>query len=219
MRASTTQRRFARTWRGCCPEALGAAGHLAGAGALQPTRWARQGQRGTRAPVRRDLQPRVVRRVQREGAAGNEGPHGGARRARARRRCLAVMGRRGLPYFRYHDQPVADRRPGHRMRTSRSRASTRSRRRSSTRFTAREFDAVEIVSTRYRTQGRAGGARRALPALHRTACPCRQRRCPDRVHGARRRPHGRAGADGMKPLYLVEPGSRRGARRRSCRCW
>ena len=124
-----------------------------------------------------------------------------ALRAEGREPLLAVMGRKGLAYFRYHDQPVliADRRrrrehpvqPAGRGRDSRS--SSASPRRSSTRWRSSPRATSRGPCRRY---GRApllpftpALAAAAIGAASVTAAPTE--------------------APGREPLYLVEPDRRR----------
>ena len=105
---------------------------------------------------------------------------------------LAVMGRKGLAYFRYHDQPVVIAMPDieENMPFARVEEITQG---VFDRYLAREFDAVEIISTRYKTKVTQEVA--AGPFL------------PFTVGAAA------AGAPGpgptlgpdLKPLYIVEP--------------
>jgi len=111
---------------------------------------------------------------------------------------LAVMGRKGLAFFRFHNQPVAiavpdadENIPFHRLDEVAQEIILG--------FTAAEFDAVEIVSTRFRTkllqEVRTAallpfGAARVIPAATATAGAISVAPTP--------------GPDG-KPLYLVEP--------------
>jgi F-type H+-transporting ATPase subunit gamma len=103
---------------------------------------------------------------------------------------LAVMGRKGLAFFRYHGQPVVisvsdtdENIPFHRLDEVVQQINDR--------FAAKELDAVEVISTRYRT--------RATQEVHRAAF------LPFTAPAAAAPAAGpTTGPDG-KPLYLVEP--------------
>jgi F-type H+-transporting ATPase subunit gamma len=103
---------------------------------------------------------------------------------------LAVMGRKGLAFFRFHGQPVvigvpdADENvPFHRIDEVVQQIDDR--------FIAREFDAVEIISTRYRT--------RATQEVRRAAF------LPFTAPAATTPAAGPTTAPDGKPLYLIEP--------------
>jgi F-type H+-transporting ATPase subunit gamma len=111
---------------------------------------------------------------------------------------LAVLGRKGLAYFRFHKQPVAipvadsdENIPFSRLEEVMSQIADG--------YAAREFDAVEIVSTRYRTRAVQDVRIEALlpfsPSLAGAAA-------------ATGRAEPTPGPEG-KPLYLVEPDRRR----------
>jgi len=74
-----------------------------------------------------------------------------ALRAEGREPVLAVMGRKGLAYFRFHNQPVAIQMPDidENMPFARIEEVAQA---VFDRYLAREIDAVEIISTRYRTK-------------------------------------------------------------------
>jgi F-type H+-transporting ATPase subunit gamma len=120
---------------------------------------------------------------------------------------LAVMGRKGLAFFRFHNQPVAiavpdadENIPFHRLDEVAQEIILG--------FTAAEFDAVEIVSTRFRTkmlqEVRTAallpfGAARVIPAATATAGAISAPATAGAISVAPT-----PGPDG-KPLYLVEP--------------
>ena len=111
---------------------------------------------------------------------------------------LAVMGRKGLAYYRYHNQPVAlpvadsdENIPFSRLDEVMTQIGER--------YAAREFDAVELVSTRYKS--------RAVQEVRITELLPFSAALAGAALGT-----GRAaptqGPEG-KPLYLVEPDRRR----------
>jgi F-type H+-transporting ATPase subunit gamma len=111
---------------------------------------------------------------------------------------LAVMGRKGLAYYRYHDQPVL-------LAVSDVDESIPFRRvdevmgEIGSRFVAKEFDAVEIVSTRWKS--------RALQEVRRVGLlPYVPRMASDALLPDAAVPT--PGPDG-EPLYLVEPDRKR----------
>ena len=105
---------------------------------------------------------------------------------------LAVMGRKGLAFFRYHDQPVLisvpdtdENIPFHRLDEVVQQVIDG--------FIAKEFDAVEVISTRYRTRATQEVRRAAfLPLTASTVTAAEAAAGPT------------PGPDG-KPLYLIEP--------------
>jgi F-type H+-transporting ATPase subunit gamma len=105
---------------------------------------------------------------------------------------LAVMGRKGLAYFRYHDHPVAMAMPDVEENMPFAHVDEIGRA-VFDRFLAREFDAVEVIATRYRTkilQEVVAGP--FLPFTIAAAGPDAPRQVPT------------LGPD-LKPLYIVEP--------------
>ena len=111
---------------------------------------------------------------------------------------LAVMGRKGLAYYRYHNQPVTvsisdtdENIPFSRLDEVIGQIGQR--------FVAKEFDAVEIVSTRFRSRAvqevRIAALLPFVPALAAAAI------------GAG--PAAPSEGPGGEPLYLVEPDRRR----------
>jgi F-type H+-transporting ATPase subunit gamma len=101
---------------------------------------------------------------------------------------LAVMGRKGLAFFRFHNQPVtigisdADENiPFHRLDEVVQQISDR--------FTSKEIDAVEVISTRYKSKAVQEVRAAALLPLTVGKVPAEK---PT------------TGPDG-KPLYLIEP--------------
>ncbi len=100
---------------------------------------------------------------------------------------LAVMGRKGLAYFRFHNQPVLIGVPDADENIPFARLDEVIQQ-IGTRFVAKEFDAVEVISTRYKTK--AVQEVRSAPVLPYAA--------PAGAAGPTPGPDG-------KPLYLVEP--------------
>lgn len=118
-------------------------------------------------------------------------------RTNGREALLAVMGRKGLAYFRFHNQPVAipvadsdENIPYHRLEEIMAEIARR--------YTAREFDEVEIVSTRYKS--RAVQEVRIAPLL-----PLSTALIEAAIDVGK--PEPTPGPEG-KPLYLVEPDRR-----------
>ncbi len=107
---------------------------------------------------------------------------------------LAVMGRKGLAYFRFHNQAVAIAIPDIDENTPFSRLDEVVGDLNA-RFIAREFDTVEVISTRYKTKAiqevRSAPLLPYVPAVAEAA-----------IGASRAVP---TEGPGGKPLYLVEP--------------
>jgi F-type H+-transporting ATPase subunit gamma len=105
---------------------------------------------------------------------------------------LAIMGRKGLAYFRYHELPVAIAMPEIEENMPFAHVDEIARG-VFDRYLAGEFDAVEVISTRYRTKvAQDVTARPFLPFTVAAAAA-------DAPH-----PGPTLGPD-LKPLYIVEP--------------
>jgi F-type H+-transporting ATPase subunit gamma len=105
---------------------------------------------------------------------------------------LAVMGRKGLAYFRYHEQPVALAMPDIDENMPFARVDEIAQG-VFDRYVAREFDAVEVISTRYKTKvTQEVSAGEFLPFTVGAAAA-------DTPH-----PGPTMGPD-LMPLYIVEP--------------
>jgi F-type H+-transporting ATPase subunit gamma len=113
-----------------------------------------------------------------------------ALKAEGREPLLAVMGRKGLAYFRYHEQPVSLAMPEIEENMPFAHVDEIVQG-VFDRYLAREFDTVEIISTRYRTKVTQEVAARPFLPFTITAAAAPHR--------------GPTVGPDMKPLYIVEP--------------